>query len=143
MEREGRPTRTFRTQATILWQIPEISFCPIYLRLGAKGPGNPETSIGTDNKSPNKSRLLLAKGQRGSITKRKCLDSDNSPLAKQHGKTCSPSPTFTSKSQVGSLDFQAAEVTRPPNLIQWFHTRLRREPGFSSLPENNEAILSS
>lgn len=67
--------------------------------------------------------------------------STNLPLAKQHGKTYSPSPTVTSKSQVESLDFQAAEVTRPPNLKQWFQERLRREPGFSSLPENNEAIF--
>lgn len=92
-------------------------------------------------KAPTKAGFLQPKDeQRSSRTRKKMFKSNNLLLAK-HGKTYSPSPTVTSKSQVESLDFQPAEVTRPPNLKHWFRERLRREPGFSSLPENNEAIF--
>ena len=67
-----------------------------------------------------------------------------SPQPDSTGNSVDPTPTFTSKSQVWSLDFHASEeATSYPHPKQWFHRRLRRQMGLSCLTGRNAVIFSS
>lgn len=73
MERKADQLGPLEPKQQYCGKFLRFLFYPIYLRLGTKDTGNPETSIGTDNKSSNKSRLLLAKG----LTKRQYNKKEN------------------------------------------------------------------